>query len=131
MEKRVVNPWTWQEEWAFSHAWRVDGPRSTIYIAGQTGVAPDGEPIHAGDFDAECRLMFENMREVCERAGASLDDVVKMTVFISDMSRIGDFTRIKREFFPGDGPTQSAIGVVTLALPELTLEVEAIAVVPA
>jgi enamine deaminase RidA (YjgF/YER057c/UK114 family) len=129
MNKQVINPWTWQEEWGFSQAWKVDGPHSVVYVAGQTGVDADGDTIHAGDFDAECRLMFENMRTVLEQSGASLENVVKLTVFIADMGKIDDYTRIKREFFPGDGPTQSAIGVVCLALPDLTLEVEAVAVV--
>jgi enamine deaminase RidA (YjgF/YER057c/UK114 family) len=129
MERSAINPWTWQEEWGFSQAWKVDGPHSVIYLAGQAGVDDDGEFIHDGDFEGEVRLMFENMRRVLEEGGASLDNVIRMTVFIKDMSKIEEFTKIKLDVFGNHAPAQSAIGVSVLAVPELTLEIEATAVV--
>ena len=129
MQRTTINPWTWQDQWGFSQALKVDGGESVIFLAGQTGVDDDGEFIHDGDFAGEVRLMFDNMRRVLEEAGATLDDVVRLTVFIKEMDKIEDFTKIKKEVFGDHAPTQSAIGVSTLALPELTLEVEATAVV--
>jgi enamine deaminase RidA (YjgF/YER057c/UK114 family) len=124
-----INPWTWQDRWGFSQAWKVEGASSTIYLSGQTGVDDDGDFVHEGDFEGELRLLFENMRRVLADAGASLDDLVRITVFIKDMDKIDEFTRIKKEILGDHQPAQSAIGVSTLALPELTLEVEATAVV--
>jgi enamine deaminase RidA (YjgF/YER057c/UK114 family) len=129
MERKEINPWTWQDEWGFAQAWKIDGARSVIFLAGQTGVDDDGEFVHHGDFAGEVRLMFENMRRVLEQADASIGDVVRLTVFIKEMDKIEEFTSIKKEVFGDHAPTQSAIGVSTLALPELTLEVEATAVV--
>ena len=129
MERSEVNPWSWQDEWAFAQAWRVDGAKAVIFLAGQTGVDDDGEFVSHDDFEGEVRLMFDNMRRVLEGAGATMNDVVRITVFIKDMSKIVEFTKIKREVFGDHSPAQSAIGVSTLAVPELTLEVEATAVV--
>jgi enamine deaminase RidA (YjgF/YER057c/UK114 family) len=129
MEQTAINPWTWQDQWGFSQAIKVEGGGSTVYLAGQTGVDDDGNFIHDGDFAGEVRLMFENMRRVMEEAGGTLNDIVRITVFIKDMSKIQEFTEVKREVFGSHAPTQSAIGVSTLALPELTLEVEATAIV--
>jgi 2-iminobutanoate/2-iminopropanoate deaminase len=129
MERSAINPWTWQDQWGFSQAWKVDGPHSVIYLAGQTGVDDDGEFISQDDFEGEVRLMFDNMRRVLEEGGATLDNVIRLTVFIKDMSKIEEFTRLKVEIFGDHAPAQSAIGVSVLAVPELTLEVEATAVV--
>jgi enamine deaminase RidA (YjgF/YER057c/UK114 family) len=127
MDKTEINPWTWQDQWGFSQAWKVEGG-TVVFLAGQTGVDDDGEFVHHDDFEGEVRLMFDNMRRVMEEAGGSLQDVVRLTVFIKDMDKIWDFTRIKKDVFGDYQPAQSAIGVSTLAVPELTLEVEATAV---
>jgi 2-iminobutanoate/2-iminopropanoate deaminase len=128
MDKTAINPWTWQDEWGFSQAWKVEAGQTMVFISGQTGVDADGEVQHEDDFEAHCRLMFENMGTVLEQAGASFDDVVKITVFIKNMDNLPAFTKVKKEFFSGDGPAQSAVGVTTLAIPALEMEVEAMAV---
>lgn len=129
MRRSEHNPWTWQDEWGFSQAWAVEGEGRTVYLAGQTGVDDDGAFLSHGDFEGEVRLLFANMERVLADAGGALEDLVRITVFIKDMSKIDDFTRIKKEVLGGHQPAQSAIGVSTLALPELTLEVEATAVI--
>lgn len=63
-----------------------------------------------------------------EQSGATLADVVKLTVFLTDMSTLPDYTRIKGTFFEGDQPASTAVGVVALARPEMMVEVEALAV---
>jgi enamine deaminase RidA (YjgF/YER057c/UK114 family) len=128
MDKTEINPWTWQDEWGFSQAWKIDGAKSIVFLAGQTGVDDDGEFISHDDFEGEVRLMFKNMERVMQEAGGSLKDVVRITVFIKDMSKIDEFTRIKKEIFGDYQPAQSAIGVSCLAIPDLTFEVEATAV---
>jgi enamine deaminase RidA (YjgF/YER057c/UK114 family) len=57
-----------------------------------------------------------------------LETIVKLTVYLTDMTRLRDFTRIKGEFFEGPQPASTAIGVTALARPEMMVEVEAIAV---
>jgi reactive intermediate/imine deaminase len=129
MEKRQVNPWTWQERFGFSHAWHVDGAQSVVFLAGQVPVSEDGEVIGVGDFEAQARRTFENMRTVLEQSGASFDDVVKVTVFLTDMSNLRDYARVRNEFVNTDAtPASSAIEVSSLALPGMMIEVEAIAV---
>ena len=72
--------------------------------------------------------MFENLRTVVEQAGATLDSVVKLTVFLTDMINLRDYGRIKAEYFTGEQPASTAVGVTALARPELMIEVEALAV---
>jgi enamine deaminase RidA (YjgF/YER057c/UK114 family) len=87
MEKRQVKPWTWQERSGFSQAWRVDGAQGLVVLAGQGLVSAGGELIGAGDFDAQARQTFENIRTVLEQAGASMDAVVKLTVYSAISAR--------------------------------------------
>lgn len=128
MEKQQVNPWSWQDKFGFSQAWRVDDAAAVVFLSGQAPVSADGELV-GQDFEAQARQTFENLRTVLEAAGASFDDVVKVTVYLTDISTLRDFGRIKAEFIEGPQPASTAIQVGALALPGMTIEVEAIAVV--
>jgi reactive intermediate/imine deaminase len=129
MDKKQVNPWTWQDRAGFSQAWRVDGAQSLVFVAGQGAVSPAGELVGEGDFEAQIEQTFENMRTVLEQSGASLSDVVKFTVFLTDISRLRDFAQVKARFIEGPQPASTAVEVSSLALPGMLIEVEAIAAV--
>ena len=105
MKKRAVNPWRWQERAGFSQAWRGDGAQSAVYVAGQGPASADGELVGEGDFDAQVRQTFENLRTVLEHAGASLNAVVKLTVYLTDIGRLRDYGRVRGEYLPGPPPS--------------------------
>ena len=128
MEKQQVNPWTWQDAAGFSQAWRVEGARSIVFVSGQAPISPDGRLVGEDDFEAQVRQVFENLRTVLQEAGAGLDAVVKLTVYLTDIGRLRDYSRIKGEFFAGPQPASTAVGVTALARPEMLVEVEALAV---
>lgn len=129
MDKQQVNPWAWQDAAGFSQAWRVDGAGSIVFVSGQAPISADGQLVGEDDFDAQARQVFANLRTVVEQAGGDLEAVVKLTVFLTDMTRLRDYTRIKGEFFTGGQPASTAIGVAALPRPEMMVEVEALAVV--
>jgi 2-iminobutanoate/2-iminopropanoate deaminase len=128
VEKIQINPWTWQDRRGFSQAWKVEDARTVVFVSGQISIAADGQVMHEGDFAGQVRLTFGNLRTVLEAAGASLDDVVKLGVFLTDMSRMPEYGMVKAEFFKGKQPASTAIGVTSLALPTLMVEIEATAV---
>lgn len=128
MRKMQINPWSWQERFGFSHAWRVDGAQSVVFLAGQGPVSADGEVVAEGDFEAQARRTFENLATVLDQSGASFDDLVKVTVFLTDMSNLRAFAQVRNEFITGDPPASTAIEASSLALPGMMVEVEAIAV---
>jgi reactive intermediate/imine deaminase len=129
MEKQQINPWTWQDRAGFSQGWRVEGAQTVVFVSGQGAISADGELVGEGDFDAQVRQTYENMRTVLEQAGATLESVVKLTVFLTDIANLRDHGRVKNEFFPGPQPASTAVQVAALALPAMMVEVEAIAVV--
>lgn len=128
MRKQPVDPWAWQYPLGFSQAWRVDGAASILFISGQAPISPDGALVGVGDFEAQARQVFENLQTVAESAEATLDSIVKLTVFLTDMSKLRDYMRIKAEYFSDDQPASTAVGVTALARPEMQIEVEAFAV---
>jgi reactive intermediate/imine deaminase len=127
MDRQQVNPWTWQDQFGFSQAWRVDGAQSVVFVSGQAPISPDGDLVGDGDFEAQTRQVFENLQTVLADAGASFDAIVKITVFLTDIGKLRDFGRIKAEFIDGKQPASTALEVSSLALPGMMIEVEAIA----
>ena len=101
----------------------------TLYTAGQVGVDPATGTVPDG-VRAQTRQVLLNLRAVLAMAGADLSDVVKTTVFLTDMADFAEFNDAYREFFETDPPSRSTVGVAALARPELIVEIEAIAVVP-
>jgi 2-iminobutanoate/2-iminopropanoate deaminase len=95
MRKTQINPWKWQDALGFSQCWRIDAPGSLLVLSGQVPFSPEGRVV-AGGFDPQARQVFENLRAVLERAGGRLDDVVKLTVYLTDMSRLREYGRMSR-----------------------------------
>ena len=129
MKKTQINPWKWQDLFGFSQAWKVDGAETTIFVSGQSSISADGAVLHGGDFEAQARLTFENMKTVLQASGATLKDIVKLTVFVTDMSMLETYGAVQAEFFPGEKPAQTLVQVSGLALPEMMIEIEGVAVV--
>ena len=129
MDKQQVNPWTWQDQFGFSQAWRVDNAQSIVFVSGQTSISGDGALVGEGDFEAQTRQVMKNLQAVLAEAGASFDSVMKITIFLTDIGNLRDFGRIKAEFIPGKQPASTAVEVSSLALPGLMIEVEAIAAI--
>jgi enamine deaminase RidA (YjgF/YER057c/UK114 family) len=124
-----VNPWTWQERFGYSQAWRVDGARSLVFVAGQGPISSDGSLVGQDDFEAQARQTFENLRTVLEAAGTSLAGVVSTTTYLTDVGRVRDLGRVRAEFVTGPQPAGTIVGVPGLAVPGMMLEISAIAVV--
>ncbi|MCH7811495.1 MAG: RidA family protein [Chloroflexi bacterium] len=95
-----------------------------LFLSGQVGIC-DGK-VGEG-IEEQTRFTMESIREVLAQAGATLEDIVKVTVFITDMSLWPKMNEAYKEYFPHDPPARSAFGVNGLALPELLVEIECVA----
>jgi reactive intermediate/imine deaminase len=87
-----------------------------IYLTGQIGNLPGADTVVAGGIQAETRQTLDNMKEVLERFGSSLDRVVKCTVMIEDIAEWPAMNEVYVQYFPGPKPARSAIGADGLAL---------------
>jgi 2-iminobutanoate/2-iminopropanoate deaminase len=101
-----------------------------VFTAGQLPLDPAGVGLITGDLAAATRRTLENVDAVLRAAGSSLQLAVKLTVFMTDISRFGEMNEVYAEFFGGDPPARSAVEVS--ALPKgAPLEIEAVAVLEA
>ena len=85
-----------------------------VFLSGQIPLVPASMELVGDDFEAQVRQVFDNLGAVCAAAGASLDDIVKLTVYLVDMDRFAEVNRIMGEYFSEPYPTRAAIGVASL-----------------
>lgn len=101
---------------------------NTLYVSGHTGSDPVTREIRP-DIDSQTRQAFQNLQDVIEAAGGSMQDVVKVNIFMTDMaSHFDGMNKVFREVFPQDPPARSTVGVSHLARPGLLVEIEVVAV---
>ncbi|MEL6131837.1 MAG: Rid family detoxifying hydrolase [Bacteroidota bacterium] len=100
---------------------------NTLYLAGKLGMK-DGQ-LAEGGIQAETQQTMENIQAVLSSHGASMDDIVKVTVFLADMGEWGQMNEVYRTFFKDHYPARSAVGVDSIAR-GARLEIECIAVLP-
>jgi reactive intermediate/imine deaminase len=124
---RHHNPSELSKPNGYTHAVEASGGR-TLYVSGQVSLDASGKVVGAGDFEAQARQVFENVKAALAAAGATLAHVVKITVFVTDLSGVAAFRKLRNEYFPKDPPASSMVKVAGLVLPELLIEIEAIAV---
>ena len=98
----------------------------TIYLSGMLGMGPNGQVVPGG-IQAETRQAMENIRSALARVGAGMEDIVKCTVFLADMSDWVSMNEAYLSFFSDDLPARSAVAVEDLAL-HAKIEIECIAV---
>lgn len=128
MEKHHLEG-TWQKDRSFSPAVVTIGTSKIIWVAGHGGLFDKDHTMLKGDFEAQTRQSFRNIEETLARVGASLSDIVSMTVYIAD-ARHGDrFVEIRKEFFPTDYPASTLVTVTGFARPEMMVEITPVAVV--
>src|SRR5579862_4346735 len=112
---------------AYSQAVITDGGK-TIWLAGHTGAVDEAGKSLAGDFDGQCRQTFRNIEKTLAEAGAKLADLVTMTVFLIDARHTTRMTELRAEILGKDFPASAAITVAGFALPDMMIEIQAVAV---
>ena len=110
----------------YTLGWRVG---HTIYVAGQLPYDKDGNLVGVGDIRAQTRRVFENIRKVVEAGGGTMNDVVKITVFVTDVRSREPYAEVRSEFFGPNPPASTLVQISNLAVPNALIEIEAIAVV--
>ena len=124
-EKEVIQVPGSLEGLPFSSAVRVG---NMLYLSGQVGALPGTRELAAGGVAAETRQAMENIRQVLDYAGSSLDQVVKCTVFLLNISDYAAMNEVYASFFESDPPARSTLAASGLAL-GAQVEIECIALV--
>ena len=128
MGKRVLNPASVKAKGSYSPGWEVSGGR-LIYVAGQIPWNSEGQTVARGDVAGQTRQVFENIRAVLAESGATLNDVIKITIFSADIRYRDTINQVRSEVFTPPYPASTQVAVASLADPEWLVEIEAVAFV--
>ncbi|MBC9715886.1 RidA family protein [Streptomyces sp. TRM66268-LWL] len=130
MERTAVNPWAWSGELGYNQGELVTGQTRTLYCSGQAAMSAEGKPEHAGDMAAQVALSLDNLEAVLAEAGMSLTNLVRLTVYTTDVDRLFEHYGVlaARLGAAGAAPATTMLGVSRLAIPDLLVELEGTAV---
>ena len=101
----------------------------TVYLSGQIPLVPETMALVEGDMAAQIRRVFDNLAAVCEAAGGSLADIVKLNVYLTDLAHFPTVNEIMAEYFSEPYPARAAIGVTSLPK-GAQVEMDAVLVIP-
>jgi len=130
MERRTINPWSWQDNFGFVQAYEVRGQQRTLIRSGQTSFDENATPVHEGDMAAQWNKALDNLETVLKQAGMDLSNVVRLNYYTTDVDAfMGAYEAgVSRLAQVGCRPTSTLLGVQRLFLPTLMIELEALAV---
>ncbi|MFW5691720.1 MAG: RidA family protein [Chloroflexota bacterium] len=100
-----------------------------VFIAGQIGLVPGNRKLIMGGITAQTRQALENVKAILEAAGTTLNHVVKVTIYMTDLSEFEHMNEVYEEFFGDNQPARSTVGVADLPA-TANVEIEAIAILP-
>ncbi len=128
MPKRALQPGGVRAKGSYSPGWEVSGGR-LIYVAGQIPWDADGKTVARGDVVAQVRQVLANVAAVLAEGGATLDDVIKITIFTTDIRHRDAINQVRAEVFRAPYPASTQVAVAALADPDWLVEIEAVAFV--
>jgi reactive intermediate/imine deaminase len=123
-----INPPALSAPHGYSHVVVVRSGR-TVYVAGQVPLDRNGALVGTGDLAVQTKQVFENMKAALSAAGASYADVVDMTTYLTDVSQIDAYRKVRDQYMSAPLPAASLVEVKSLFRKDVMIEVSAIAVV--
>ena len=100
-----------------------------LFISGQAAIDQSGRIVGVGDFDVQAKQAFENLDRVLRAGGSSLKNVIKVTIFLTDMDHFDRIVELRGQWFTAPYPADTIVEVSSLYSPDAMIEIEAIAVV--
>jgi enamine deaminase RidA (YjgF/YER057c/UK114 family) len=130
VERKDLNPWTWQDEFDFTHAVEVSGASRMVFCAGQTSADAEGNPRPGEDLLTQFHGALDNLEKVLAQAGLALKDVVRLNYYTTDVDAFLEAVPIvgARLKEAGCKPSSTLLGVKRLANPAWMIEIEATAI---
>ena len=129
MERRTINPWTWQQMFGYQQGVEATGAARTLWISGQTSLDGDGNVVCAGDMAGQMNQVIDNIEAVLSGADMTPANIVALKFLTTDMDMFSQNAKtLARLNEAGSQHTSTAVQVSRLAYPELLIEIEATAI---
>ena len=124
-KRKVIDPgWQWDDKIPLAQAVKVG---EVLYISGQIALDPSGALALRLHIAGPHQRVFGNIEAILRMAGGTLENVVKITAYLTDMSRYGEYNEVRGKFLKDHRPASTTVQVLALAFPGLLVEVEAVA----
>jgi reactive intermediate/imine deaminase len=132
IETRFVNPSTVSKSTGYSQAAEIDlGKSKMLILSGQVALDAEGKVAGENNFEQQTEQVFENIKAIIENSGGTMNHLVKITIYLRDVSNITQFREVRDKYINLSNPPASTLVEITdLARDEFLLEVEATAVIP-
>ncbi len=106
MEKKIINPWEWQNERSYNQAVEVKNPEGTLYVSGQAAVNADGTSSNE-NIESQIKLALSNLEQVISKAGYEPKGIVRLTMYTTDMEALWPNFNIIQEWIAKHGVQQA------------------------
>jgi enamine deaminase RidA (YjgF/YER057c/UK114 family) len=128
MNRTHINPWPWSLNSWFDQAELIEGPRRQLICSGQTTVDADGNPQQPDDMAAQLTLALDNLEAVLTQASMTFTNLVRLNAYTTDVDALLEHFALVSDRLEDARYASTLLGVARLALPELLIELEAIAI---
>lgn len=114
---------------AYSQGLKVEiGGKSMIFVSGQLAMDAEGNPVAPNDISAQTRYIFENIKTILMHAGAVLEDVVKVQIFLTDISKFSEVSIVRNEYLENIRPVSTLVEISRTVKEGCDVEIEVIAI---
>lgn len=126
MNRRIINPWSWQDKYGFVQANEITNPQRNLYCAGITSVDEKGNVMYKGDMRGQVGQALDNIETLLEQSDFTFSDIMRLNIYTTDMvelMRIHDYITARL----GEAGCRHAgtlLGISSLASPDLMVEIE-------
>lgn len=129
---RYINPENMAKPRGYSHAIMVEGAYKTVYIGGQNAIDEKGNIVGKGNLKEQTGQVLNNMEKILATAGARLDSIVKLNIFVLQGQNPGEgFQAFQQKWAPGHNfPAITVVFVAGLGHPDWLVEIDAVAIIP-
>lgn len=114
---------------AYSQGLKVDiGDKAMVFVSGQLAMDMDGNPVAPGDIGAQTRFIFENLKRILAEAGATLEDVVKVQIFVTDITKFPQVSAVRNEYLGAIKPVSTLLEISRTIKEGCDIEIEVTAI---
>jgi 2-iminobutanoate/2-iminopropanoate deaminase len=114
---------------AYSHGLKVDvGDSTMIFVTGQIAMDKDGKAVAPDDIVAQTEFIFQNIQKILAESGATIDDVVKAVIYVTDMSQFKEISAVRNKYFANAKPVSTLVEINKTVKEGCDVEIEVIAI---
>lgn len=130
MTKKYLNPENFTHIMgAYSHGFKVDvGDSEMIFVTGQIAMDEDGNAVAPNDIVKQTEFVFQNIQKILQEGGASLDDVVKAVIYVTDISKFKDISAVRNKYFSHSKPVSTLVEINKTVKEGCDIEIEVLAI---